>query len=175
MADVFKEVAEMLNIKMNMTTAYNPQADGQAEKAIGTLHNTLSKMIGSNHKNWDILIPYALWAYRTAVHATTKETPYFLVYGRDAINPIDIRIKQWSETHRKMEELTEVTIQRLLDARDRVIDATNKMKKINKERYDKDRVDNPFKKGDAVWLKGFPLFSTHQWVRFTHRWVAHTS
>ena len=33
----------------------------------------ISKMIESNHKNWDVVLPYALWAYRTAVHAITKK------------------------------------------------------------------------------------------------------
>ena len=101
-SDVFREITEMLNIKQSMTTAYNPQADGQAEKAIGTLHNTLAKLLNSNQKNWDTMIPYALWAYRTAMHNTTKETPYFLVYGRDPINPVDVRIRQWVETHPEM-------------------------------------------------------------------------
>ena len=152
-ADVFKEVTEMLNIKQSMTTAYNPQADGQAEKTVGTLHNTLSKMVNNNQNNWDTLIPYALWAYRTAVHATTKETPYFLVYGRDPVNPVDVRIKQWVETHPNMEKFTQTTIDRLIKARDRVIKTTKMNKEAMKNKYDKNKKDNPFNKGDLVWLK----------------------
>ena len=76
-----------------MTVAYNPSTDGQAEKAIGTLHNTLSKMVGSNQKEWNLLIPYALWAYRIAIHATIKETSFFMVYGREAEDPTEIQIK----------------------------------------------------------------------------------
>ena len=152
-SDVFRETTEMLNIKQSMTTAYNPQADGQAEKAIGTLHNTLSKMVNSNQTNWDTLIPYALWGHRTAVHATTKETPYFLIYGRDPVNPVDNRIRQWVETHPKIEEFTENTVNRLLEARDRVIKTTANKKEKMKENWDKNRKDNPFKRGDLVWLK----------------------
>ena len=94
-ADIMREVTEMLGVKQRMTATYNPMADGQAEKAIGTLTNTLSKMVDSNPEDWDLMIPYALWAYRTAVHATTKETPYFLVYGRELVDPTDIRVKHW--------------------------------------------------------------------------------
>ena len=47
-------------------------------------------MVGSNQKDWDLMVPYSLWAYRTAVNATTKETPYFLIYGREPVNLIDI-------------------------------------------------------------------------------------
>ena len=77
-----------------MTVAYNPSTDGQAEKAIGTLHNTLSRMVSSNQKEWDLLIPYALQAYKTAVHITTKETPFFMIYGREAEDSTKIQIKQ---------------------------------------------------------------------------------
>ena len=58
-ADVFKEVNTMLGVKQSFTASYSPQADGQAEKAIGTLHNTLSKLPEAKHKNWDIYLPYA--------------------------------------------------------------------------------------------------------------------
>ena len=152
-SDVFREITEMLNIKQSMTTAYNPQADGQAEKAIGTLHNTLAKLVNSNQKNWDSMIPYALWAYRTAVHNTTKETPYFLVYGRDPVNPIDVRIRQWVETHPEMSEFTQTTVNRLAEARDRVIKTTQLKKEEMKKKYDRNRQDNPFNRGDLVWLK----------------------
>ena len=47
---LFREVTELLGIKQAMTVAYNLSTDGQAEKAIGTLYNTLSKMVGSNQK-----------------------------------------------------------------------------------------------------------------------------
>ena len=90
---MFREVSEMLGIKQRMTTTYNPIVDGQAEKAIGILTNTLSKLVETNPKDWDLMIPYALWAYRTAVHATTKETPFFFVYERELVNPADVRVK----------------------------------------------------------------------------------
>ena len=119
-SDVFREVTEMLGIKQRMTTTYNPMADGQAEKAIGTLTNTLSKMVGKNPEHWDLMIPYALWAYRTAKHATTKETPYFLVYGRDPVNPTDVRVKHWIEDNHKIKDYTQEVAKRLLDAKERV-------------------------------------------------------
>ncbi len=151
--DVFRELTEMLGVKQSLTASYSPQADGQAEKAIGTLHQTLSKLVSSNQQDWDLMIPYALWAYRTAVHATTQETPYFLIYGREPTNPVDVTIRQWVEGHKNIKEYTETVAQRLLKARDRVIDATIKMKKRNKKRFDKDKIENPFKKNDIVWKK----------------------
>ena len=59
-ADVFREVTDLLGMKQSMTSGYHPQADGQAERNIGTLTRTLSKLSGANQSNWDVLIPYAL-------------------------------------------------------------------------------------------------------------------
>src|SRR5689334_9195546 len=82
----------MLGMKQSLTSGYHPQVDGQAERTIGTLKNTLVKMVRENHNKWDILLPYALWAYQTVIHATTKETPFFFTYGREATNLADLRI-----------------------------------------------------------------------------------
>ena len=110
-------------------------------------------MIESNHRNWDVVLPYALWAYRTAVHAVTKETPYFLVYGREPINPADLRIRQWMSENAKPEEYTISVAQRLIDAQERVIEEINKVKAYDKNRFDKGRKDSTYTKGDIVWLE----------------------
>ena len=152
-SDMFKEMNEMLGIKQSFTASYSPQADGQAEKAIGTLHSTLAKVVNDNQKDWDLFIPYALWAYRTAQHATTGETPFFLIYGRDPIGPAENRVTQYLVEHTDLEEHSELVANRLLAARKRVLLNTKRMKKRNMERFNKGKIDNPFKKGDVVWHK----------------------
>ena len=152
-SDLFREVTDLLGMKQSMTSGYYPQADGQAERTIGTLVNMLAKLSGSNQNDWDLQLPYALWAYRTSVHATTKETPFFLVYGRHPTNPADIRIRQWVEEHKSIEDYTLEVANRLIKAQERVIDAINKAKAYDKQRFDKDKVEPDFKKGDIVWLE----------------------
>jgi hypothetical protein len=143
----------MLGVKQSFTASYSPQADGQAEKAIGTLHNTLSKMVGNDQKRWDLLLPYALWAYRSAQHATTGETPYFLIYGRDPSGPLENRVKQWVVEHKNLQNYTEAVAERLLKARRRVIEATKVMKLKNMKDFNKGKIENPFKVDDIVWHK----------------------
>jgi len=38
------------------------------------------------------MLPYALWAYRTSVRASTGATPYSLTYGSEAVLPIEVEI-----------------------------------------------------------------------------------
>ena len=45
-----------------------------------------------NRSNWHIMLFLALWAYRTSVKTTTNFTPFQLVYGFEAIFPIECEI-----------------------------------------------------------------------------------
>ena len=44
------------------------------------------------YKDWHEKLPFALHAYRTRVWTSTKVTPYSLVYGMEAILPIEVEI-----------------------------------------------------------------------------------
>ena len=43
-------------------------------------------------RDWSKKFPFALWAYRTSFCTSTGTTPYFLVYGMEAVLPIKIEI-----------------------------------------------------------------------------------
>ena len=49
---------------------------------------------GEEHqgKNWDLELPSALWAYRTSVKTSTCFTPFHLVYGKEALLPIEVEL-----------------------------------------------------------------------------------
>ncbi|XP_073268737.1 uncharacterized protein [Populus alba] len=44
------------------------------------------------YKDWQEWLPYALHAYRTAVRTSTGATPYSLVYGMEAVMPLEVEI-----------------------------------------------------------------------------------
>ena len=39
--------------------------------------------------DWDIYLPYLLFAYQVSAQESTRESPFFLMYGRDARIPTD--------------------------------------------------------------------------------------
>ena len=45
-----------------------------------------------NYKDWHEKLPYALHGYRTTIWTSTGATPYSLVYGMEAITPIEVEI-----------------------------------------------------------------------------------
>ena len=150
---MFNIIAELLGTRHKVTTAYHPQANGQAENMVKTISDLLSRMVLEKGRDWDEYIPYALWAYRTATHEVTKETPFFMVYGRDPRDTTNDQFLYWQENHPNASEYTETIIKRLIDARQRVIDATVTTKIKEKERYDSKRKESEFKINDIVWLR----------------------
>ena len=57
------------------------------------------------------------------------------------------------EEHQRVENYTKEVAQRLLEAQSRVIEATNKAKAYDKQRFDASRVNSTYKVGDIVWLE----------------------
>ena len=50
------------------------------------------KKMAETHKDWHDKLPYALWAYRTSIRTSTGATPYSLVYGMEAVLPVEVEI-----------------------------------------------------------------------------------
>ena len=89
-----EEVTEVVNeygIQRHKSSPYRPQTNGAVEAANKNLKDIISKMTESC-KDWDDRIPYALWGYRTSIRTSTGATPYSLVYGMEAVLPVELEI-----------------------------------------------------------------------------------
>ena len=65
------------------SSAYQPTSQGLVEKFNCSLADMLRKLAESNTDSWDKFLPFALLAYRTKRHESTKFSPYALVFGRE--------------------------------------------------------------------------------------------
>ena len=57
------------------------------------LEAILTKIVSTNHQNWVVELPNALWTYCTTWCNTTSYSPYHLVFGKEPIFPIEFEIK----------------------------------------------------------------------------------
>ena len=65
-----------------MTTAYYPQADSQTERVNQTLEQYLQCYVDYNLNDWSTLLATAEFAYNNQAHEGTKNSPFFVEYGR---------------------------------------------------------------------------------------------
>ncbi|CDO69613.1 hypothetical protein BN946_scf184851.g1 [Trametes cinnabarina] len=66
----------------SMSTTYHPQTDGQTERVNQTLEQFLRCYVDYQKANWSKLLSTAEFAYNNAAYEGTKESPFFLEYGR---------------------------------------------------------------------------------------------
>lgn len=96
--DIIKEITTKYAIKHRKTTPYNPKANSQTERSNGTIGKMLNKMVLAHKTDWDRKLASAVHAYNTSQKTTTGKTPYFMVFGQEAIHGIELAV----ETHRVM-------------------------------------------------------------------------
>jgi hypothetical protein len=89
---VFSRFCNKFRIQSVSSTAYYPPANGLAEAFNKTIAKILKKFVSRSQRDWDEKLGECLWAYRTTVRTPTKATPFSLVYGCEAVLPLEIQI-----------------------------------------------------------------------------------
>jgi transposase InsO family protein len=72
-------------IKMKYYASYYPQGNGLAESTNKNLIKIIKRIMVENHKNWHNAQLNALWDDRVMPKYAIGNSPFFLVYGREAI------------------------------------------------------------------------------------------
>ena len=81
-SQVAESLWELLDVHTLRTTAYQPQADGITERFNRTIKIILTQFVKQEDQNdWDLKLDKLSFAYNTAVHATTKCSPFKLMFG----------------------------------------------------------------------------------------------
>jgi transposase InsO family protein len=86
------EFAELYKIKLLNSSPYYAQANGQAESSNKTLIKLIKKKIEENPRRWHEVLSEALWAHRISRHGATNVTLFELVYGQEAVLPVEVNL-----------------------------------------------------------------------------------
>ncbi|EOY21231.1 RNA-directed DNA polymerase [Theobroma cacao] len=86
-----KDVCTKFKIKHHNSTTYRPKMNGAVEAANKNIKKIVEKMT-EVYKDWHEKLPFALHAYRTSVRTSIGATPYSLVYGAEAVLPVEVEI-----------------------------------------------------------------------------------
>ena len=88
-----KAFTQEYGIRILNSTPYYAQANGQAEAINKIIKNNLRKIVARNPTSWDDLLSEVLWAYRTSKRMSINIAPYSLVFGHDAVLPMEITVR----------------------------------------------------------------------------------
>nr|XP_009792388.1 PREDICTED: uncharacterized protein LOC104239453 [Nicotiana sylvestris] len=86
------KICELFGFKQRNSSMYYAAANGLAEAFNKTLCNLLKKVISKSKRDLLDRMEEALWAYRTTHRTPTQATPYSLVYGVEAVLPLERQI-----------------------------------------------------------------------------------
>ena len=142
---------EALGTRLNFSTAYHPQTDGQTERVNQVLEDMLRACVISFGKGWEKYLPLAEFSYNNSYQASLQMAPFEVLYGRKCRTPLN-----WSETG-----------ERSLFGPDVINEAEEKVRVIRenlkaaqsrqKSYYDKHHQEVHYEIGEKAYLRVSPL------------------
>ncbi|MCO5550143.1 hypothetical protein L7F22_003624 [Adiantum nelumboides] len=168
-------LCEKLHVRRRFTTPYYPHCNRMNERFNGELIRILTKIMQSNEKIWDLELPCALWAYRTAIKTGTSFSPFHLVFGKEALLPIEVEISALKMMLKFKEANHDALKERLLYLQCLQLDRAlalehyEQILKTSQANANAKVKDKGIKKGDMVLRYNSKLDSTFQ-KKFQIKW-----
>ncbi|GIL49053.1 hypothetical protein Vafri_5529 [Volvox africanus] len=132
-------------MRVNLSTAYHPQSDGQTERTNRTLGDMLRNFAGRTPSVWDTYLTAAESAINNAVNRSTGQSPFFLNYGYHPALPV------WRELEVNVpaaKTFAKSFVSRMSDAKSCLDTAQQRAA----DYYNKSKRDVVFSKGQLVLL-----------------------
>ncbi|KAI3695016.1 hypothetical protein L1987_78004 [Smallanthus sonchifolius] len=146
----WQSLHKALGTRLDMSTAYHPQTDGQTERTIQTLEDMLRACVIDFGNTWESHLPLVEFSYNNSYHTSIKAAPFEALYGRKSRSPIC-----WTEVGDSQltgPELVFETSEKIVQIRNRMAAARDRQKGY----ADKRRKPLEFQIGDMVLLKVSP-------------------
>ncbi|XP_073361732.1 uncharacterized protein [Aegilops tauschii subsp. strangulata] len=145
------ELHESLGTRLEFSTAFHPQTDGQIERVNQILEDMVKACALDYGSSWDDNLPYAEFSYNNSYQACLNMAPFEVLYGRKCRTPL-----MWDEVG-----------ERQFFGPDLIRDAEEKVKLIHdrlkiaqsrqKSYADAKRKEVTYEVGDRAYLRVSPL------------------
>lgn len=171
LSELMHEVCSLMGIHKVNTTAYHPQTDGLVERFNRTLIDMLAKTVDRRGRDWDTQLPYVLFAYRASLQESTRESPFFLLYGRDPRLPTEPALScPIRRTYLEIDDYKSELALGLTKAWKMAREKVEKAQKHQKKFYDQRARKPTIRVGDRVFLfmPAATTGKTHKFARPFH-------
>nr|GEX98292.1 putative reverse transcriptase domain-containing protein [Tanacetum cinerariifolium] len=128
LARIYLKEVNALGTKLDMSTAYHPETDGQGERTIQTLEDMLRACAIDFGKGWVNHFPLVEFSYNNSYHASIKAAPFEALYGRKCRSPIC-----WTEVGEAQilgPELIQETTEQIIQIKQRMQASRDRQKRV---------------------------------------------
>ena len=161
---LISELCELAQIRKLKTTPYRPEGNGSCERFNRTLISMLGTLPDDFKNKWPNHISTLVYAYNCTRSNVTGFSPYYLLYGRQPLLPIDIEYGVF--TPELSEAITYKYVQELKSRLEHAFSKANefceKEASRTKERFDKTARCSRLLPGDLVLTKRKGFTSKHK-------------
>ncbi|GJW60892.1 putative reverse transcriptase domain-containing protein [Tanacetum coccineum] len=122
----WQTMQEALGTRLDMSTAYHPQTDGQSERTIQTLEDMLRVCVLDFEGSWDVHLPLVEFSYNNSYHSSMRCASFRALYGRKCRSRI-----MWAEVGEGQligPELVQETTEKISQIKDRLKDVRDRQK-----------------------------------------------
>jgi hypothetical protein len=147
----WNKLHECLDTRLNFSSAYHPQTDGQTERTNQVLEVMLRACALKHGGSWDKSLPYAEFSYNNSYQASLKMSPIEALYGRKCRTPL-----YWDQTSERQffgPEIIQEAEEQFHHIREDLRTAQSRQKSY----VDTRRRLLEFKEGDHVYLNVSPI------------------
>jgi hypothetical protein len=175
-SELMEEFCNIMEIRHKLSSPYHPQTNGLVERFNRTLCESLAKYVHAFGQEWDLYIPSVLLAYRTIKHNTTKFDPFYLLYGRTAILPMETHVATYPYQEINQDNFQETLMRRIYSLIDDLHEVQNQAKRnisksqeYQKQHHDQQIIPKVFNIGDKVLMYRMQLEKQYS-GKFEQKW-----
>ena len=92
---LFASLLSKYGVTYQVSLAYHPQSNGQAEVSNREIKKILEKTVSATRKDWAKRIDDSLWAYQTRFKTPLGMSPNKIVYGKACHLPVELEHKAY--------------------------------------------------------------------------------
>lgn len=154
------------------TLAY-PQENGQAEAVNKVIVNGLKKRLDDVKRRWVEELPHVLWTYQTTPHRSTRENPFSMNFGAEAVILLETNfptLKTNSFCPSGNDELLEKSLDLIEERREKAIVQLTYYQHKLKQGYDAKVKLRPLALGDLVQRKVLGTETNPAWGKLGPNW-----
>jgi hypothetical protein len=146
----WQSLQKAMGTRIDLSTSYHPQTDGQTERTIQTLEDMLRACVIEFGGSWDDHLPLVEFSYNNSYHTSIQCAPYEALYGRKCRSPLS-----WLEvgdSQLTRPDIVQETTDKIKTIQERLKAARDRQKSYADNR----RKPLEFQVGDKVLLKVSP-------------------